>query len=329
MKVVKKMPEKIKNMIKEAGELSLQAEFQRMEKVDVNRRMYQPLSLPQIQLLEKKIRLLPFEYQSILFFRYCFDYTASEIEKILGMTNIEGKLNYLVKLLSGLMGLGRTWIDMSSMKEACKLALEAIVKEYDSTQISYTPKYSNVFRKKLAGIQIKRRLAQVFLFVAKQVAVFVLILILAFSSVLAVNVKARTKFLNWVIENFPEFSIFQSKSVTENNTLELIDLTIHYVPDGFKLEDTQDNNEMLIYHYLNGAGMKITIRFLKSTNKINSYYNTENVDIESFVLNDTQAYLWQKDNVTSLVWSQDDVECHIAGNVKKEEIIKIAENITK
>ena len=329
MKVVKKMPEKIKNMIKEAGELSLQAEFQRMEKADVSRRLYQPLSLPQIQQLAKKIRLLPFEYQSILFFHYCIGYTASEIEKILGMTNIEGKLNYLVKLLSGIMGFGRTWIDMGSMKEACKLALEEAVKEYDSTQISYKPKYSNVTRKKLVGIQIKSSPAQVFLFAAKQVAIFVLILIMAFSSVLAVNVKARTKFLNWVIETFPQFSVFQSKSVTENSALELIDLTIHYMPNGFKLEDTQESNEMLIYHYLNGAGMKITIRFLKSDNNISSYYNTENVDVEEFVLNDTQAYLWQKDNVTSLVWSQDDVECHVAGNVKKDEIIKIAENITK
>jgi len=45
------------------------------------------------------------------------------------------------------------------------------------------------------------------------------------------------------------------------------------------LEDIQENSKMLIYHYLNGNDMKITIKFLKSFGKVNSYYNMEDTEV--------------------------------------------------
>ncbi len=324
------MPEKTENIMKEVGSLSLQTELQRMAKWDKDSIVRQPLSFLQIKQLANKISLLPFEYQSILLFRHCFHNTVPGIEEMLGAENAQGKLNYLEKLLSGLLGLRDTWIAAASMEEACKLVLEGIMEEYDSARIVYKPEYSKSFRQKLKEIRIKKSPAKVFLFVAKQVAIFLLVLFLAFSSVLVVSVEARTKFFAWVMETFPQFSVLQFQNNDEkNDPLELTDLKINYVPDGFELRDTQENGEILIHHYVHGNGMKITIKFFKSFGKVNSYFNTENAEVEEFVLRDSQAYIWEADEVTYLIWDRDGVACHIIGKINKEEILKIAENITK
>ncbi|HHV09743.1 MAG TPA: DUF4367 domain-containing protein [Clostridiales bacterium] len=327
------MPEKVEDIMKEVGGLSLQAELQRMAKWDRDSVLRQPLSLLQIKQLANKISLLPFEYQGILLFKHCFNNTISGIEEMLGTENAQGKLNYLEKLLSGLLGLRDAWIATASMEEACNLVLEGIMKEYDSAKIVYKPEYSKSFRQKLKEISIKKSPAKVFLFVAKQVAIFLLVLFLAFSSVLVVSVEARTKFFDWVLETFPEFSLFQSQNnADQNDPIELTDLNINYVPDGFVLSDMQESGGILSYRYVNENNMRITIRFVRSSGSMSSYYNyynTEKVGIEDLDIKGIRAYMWQIDEVMLIVWSQDGVECHIVGEINKEEIIKMAENITK
>jgi len=33
--------------------------------------------------------------------------------------------------------------------------------------------------------------------------------------------------------------------------------------------------------------------------------------------------------MTYLIWCQDGIECHVSGNLDKDEVIKVAENIEK
>ena len=39
--------------------------------------------------------------------------------------------------------------------------------------------------------------------------------------------------------------------------------------------------------------------------------------------------MWQIDDMAYLVWYQDGIECHIIGNLNKDVILKVAENISK
>jgi dipeptidyl aminopeptidase/acylaminoacyl peptidase len=145
---------------------------------------------------------------------------------------------------------------------------------------------------------------------------------------LAVNAEAREKVFDWIIETFPQFSIFTSQNIDEDNPVELTAFNINYVPRGFELVDRNEGRTKLIYNYSTKNDQKLTIIFsLSSEGK--SYYDTENAEIEEFVFKGSRAYIWQTSEITYLIWYQDGIECHISGNISKDEIIKVAENILK
>lgn len=316
--------------MKEVCELSLQIELQKIAELDIRDISYKSLSIEQSSHLAKKIGLLPLEYQNILLLRYCFDNTIPEIDKVLGIENSEGKIRYIQKMLSNLMDLKNIWIDNESMREACKLVLVENMKEYDNLEALLKPNYSDAFRRKLKDIKIAQNTTSILRLIAKRVAIFMLICLVSFSTVLVVNAEAREKFFDWIIEIFPEFSIFTPQSINENNSLaDPTSLKINYIPEGFKLLDPSEGRKMLVYNYLDEDNRKLTIKLFASSDTGNSYYDTENIEIEEFNFKGSQAYTWQTNKMTYLIWYQDGIECHITGDLSKDEIIKVAENISK
>ncbi|MFA5576032.1 MAG: DUF4367 domain-containing protein [Tissierellaceae bacterium] len=316
--------------LKEAFQLSLQDELEKMIKLNINSIKYQSLSDKETFQLAIKIGLLPLEYRSILFFRYCFNNTPSETNSLLDIENSIGKLRYVQKMLSLFMGLENSFIDYSSMKKACEIALMKDTKDYNNIKLLHKPIYSKTFRQKLRDLNIKQDFNKIFLSVVKKVAIFMLIVFLSFSAVLAVNAEAREKVFDWIIERFPKFSIFISKDLeNDDKSIELTSLTINYIPAGFELVDIHEGRKMLIYNYLGENDQEFYIKLLASTNKSKSYYDTENVEIEEIIFKSLQAYTWQTDKLTYLIWYQDGIEYHVIGNLNKDEILKVAENILK
>lgn len=310
--------------------LSMKNEFEKIEKLDGNNIKYKELTHQEISKLSEKILLLPFDLSKILYFKYCFNSTAYEIDNVLGTDNSEIQLFYAHKMLSNLMGLGDYWIADKSLKEASELALIEEMKDYNNFEIIQNPDYSKKFRKELKEIKIKRKATGTLVLLAKRVAVFILILILSFSAFLTVNVEARTKFVDWVIERFPKFSIFTSESVDGVNDLTyLASFNIGYIPDGFELEEIYKGSSMEIYYYLSGEDEKITISSLNLSNEQKSYYDTENADVEEFEFKESQAFIWQTDQMTCMIWSQDGIDYHISGDIDKDEIIKVVKGISK
>ena len=259
--------------------LSMKDEFKKIENLDRNIIKYRELTLQEISKLSEKILLLPFDLSKVLYFRYCFNSTAAEIDNVLETDDSEKHLLYVHKMLSNIMGLGDYWIADKSLKEASELALIEEMKDYNNVEILQEPGYSKKFRKELKEIKIKRKATSTLVLIAKRVAVFILILILGFSAFLTVNVEARTKFVDWVIERFPKFSIFASEAVdVGNNLIDIGFLNIGYVPDGYELEEIYEGSSMLVYYYLSGEDKRITISFALSDEQ-KSYYDTENADI--------------------------------------------------
>ena len=87
---------------------------------------------------------------------------------------------------------------------------------------------------------------------------------------------------------------------------------------------------MLIYNYSADNNQEFDIKLFASSGENKSYYDTEGVDIEEVIFKGSQAYMWQQaDEIIYLIWYQDDIECHIIGNLDKDDILKIAENILK
>lgn len=317
------------DIMKDVCLLSFKDELEKISILNVSNINYQTLNDEQMNQLAIKIDLLPSEYRNILFFRYCFNNTPSETDKILGIDNAKGKLRYTQKMLSNFMGLDGLWIDDNSMKRACEIALVEDTKDYDNTQTLHEPKYSKVFNRKLKDINIKQNPKSIFMSLAKRVAVFILVCLLSFSSILTVNAEARGKLFDWIIEVFPKFSIFTPKNIDENNNIiELTSLKINYIPNGFELIDIHKGRSMLIYEYLYDNDQELTIKLLSPNGKGKSYYDTENAEIEEFIFKQSKAFTWQTDKMTYLIWNQDGIECHISGSLSKEEILKVAENIS-
>lgn len=319
-----------KEVMKDACKISLQTELQKLIELDRNQIVYQSLSKEQVHKLAHRINFLPFEYRNLLFFRYYFENTIFEISKILEIEDTESKLLYIQKMLSRLIELNSAWIDHDSMKEACSLALHKDIKVYDNIEVLHKPMYSNSFRRKLKEIRAAQNPYEMFKLIVKRVAVFVAVCILSLSAVLAVNAKAREKFYHWIVETFPNFSIFITQNEDEYNSLaEMSELKINYIPKGFNQIATTENRTMVIYNYLSKDNKKMTIKFFNTDNEGKTYYDTENIELEEFIFKESQAYTWKTDKMTYLIWHQDGIECHITGNLSKDEIIKVAENIVK
>lgn len=313
--------------MKDVCELSFQDELKKIDDLDNNNIIYETLTKEEINRLAKKIELLPFEYRNILFFRYCFKSTPYETDKILKIENSKNKLRYIQKMLSSLMSIKNSLIDNNSMEEACQLALSEDMKDYDSIEILQKPIYSKNFIKKLKKYNIKQN-NNIYFSIAKKAAILILIFIMSLSTVLVFNTEARTKLFNWIIEKFPKYSIFTSRNVNEDNgPVDLVSFKIKYIPNGYELSEIHEGHNALIYNYLSGNNQVLTIKLSVIGSK--SYYDTENADIEDFFFKASQAYIWQTDSRTHLLWNQNSVDFHIIGNLNKDEIIKIAENISK
>lgn len=320
----------VKNVMKDICGLSLQSEMQNLSELDMSKIVYQSLSIKQIDELVQKIFFLPLEYRNILFLRYYFKSTDFEIDKILGVENTKNKLLYIQKMVSLLMGFENSWIDNLSIKKACALALAKDIKEYENIKNLCQPNYSSSFRRKLKDINIKKISIKMLMLIAKRVAVFILVCILSFSVCLAVNADVREKFFSWIIETFPEFSIFIPQDANNNTkTIQLTSLNINYIPVGFELVDTHEGRKMLIYFYSSENNQKFDIKLFASSDGGKSYYDTENAEIKEFIFKGNEAYMWETNKMTYLIWHQDGIECHISGNLSKDEVLKVAENILK
>lgn len=320
----------VKELMGYVCDLSMQDEIERIERLDASKIDYKELSQEQIDELAEKILLLPFDLSKVLFFRYCFNNTASEIDKIFEAENSEGELLYIHKMLSVLMKIGDYWIDYKSLKEACNLALIKDVEEYNDVEIKLRPNYSKKFRGSLKDIKTNRKNVSTLTHIVNRIAVLILIIIMGFSTVLTVSAGSRTKFVDWIVETFPKFTIFTSEIVEDEAvSMDLTSFNIGYIPPGFKLEDVYEGHIMLIYNYYADYDQWITIKFISPSSKGRTYYDQEGVDIEEIILKESKAYIWQTDKLVNLILSQDGIECHISGNVKKEAILKIAESISK
>ena len=86
---------------------------------------------------------------------------------------------------------------------------------------------------------------------------------------------------------------------------------------------------MPIYIYSADYNQEFDIKLFASSSENKSYYDTEGIEIEEITFKGSQAYMWQIDDMAYLVWYQDGIECHIIGNLNKDVILKVAENISK
>lgn len=134
----------------------------------------------------------------------------------------------------------------------------------------------------------------------------------------------RIKFMNFIYDkDAPNSDIIFSDEPTETFTNK--NVTLNYIPKGFRMEqkeETSKNSWFLIFK----SPDKYFYVFADPINSSMSI-DTENSFIENIKINGMDGILSTNDRVRILVWHDNETVYSIDGDISKEEIIKIAENM--
>lgn len=287
---------------------------------------YTDLNLDQIKKLSDLIKALPFKDSIILMDKYIYKTGPEALEEIFSIEDAEDEFLYIRYILSRSLDLEEEkQISDQDLETAARLVLGDLVEEIEAAE---NKKPSRTFKKQIkdlgidTGSQARR--------VIKRAAAIILILSSIAGMFLATNAEARDKIYSWIIEDRGTYSIFKSeKPAIEEEILDVDDLKINYIPQGFELLEIQGGNEERIYQYADYKNNNLVIYFSEIIDNGTNYYNTEDAKIKDIIIAGHNGYYWKREDGNYLLWQQNGIECFISGNISREEIIKIGENISK
>jgi len=181
-------------------------------------------------------------------------------------------------------------------------------------------KMKRLFRK-----EWRKQSAKIFSKYAQRAACVLLVVIIG-SGVAIYSVEAwRIKFLNFVLEIGQPNTDFNF-SDNGGSSYSDDDITLEYVPMGFEMTDSYSTRQKVFLTFTSGEKyFQIVISDINS----NSSIDTENGTIEKADVNGYEAVYTTNKNINALIWHNNELVFRIAGNIPKEEILKIAENIKK
>lgn len=158
---------------------------------------------------------------------------------------------------------------------------------------------------------------------AKKVAIAiasVIILLIMIPSTTEAGRKWLTELIGKVFPSFTEYHLSDYEKVPNSGIRKY---SLGYIPDGFsiEIEDYDENGYSLVY--MNEDGQFFRLDVIPSSGVLQ--IDTENADsIEQVFVNGEQAELVTKKEMTSIVWSSDEMIFVLDGNIDKMELIKIA-----
>ena len=196
---------------------------------DIKKYPSKNLSLEEEKILVEKILLLPIEKQTLLLSKYIYKESPEEVERIFYIKDPKENLNYTIYLLSKILGLENFIISDDSLESACRQLVKIQAKEIENMKNVEKPKYSKAFKENMKKLGIKTETT--FVNILKKVAVFFLIVSTSLTLFFSINVEAREKFFDWIIEDHGDFSIFTPENI-ENRDMEKLkidDLKIIYI----------------------------------------------------------------------------------------------------
>ena len=128
----------------------------------------------------------------------------------------------------------------------------------------------------------------------------------------------------FILDKFDTHSTFK---ITKNNdNFVTREITVDYIPEGFKLDRTIYLDGQIIYKYKNTNDSFFTI--IKQSSAMEVYFDTENFVSEEIVDNNaTYIYCQGNENINNLIWTKNDYVYRIDGTLSKEEFLKIAKNV--
>lgn len=303
-----------KSMLHEAAAASFEKDIKSFAVDSIS---YSCVDLPQARIREmsEKILLLPHHGIVLLFSRYCFRLSPEETEMFFQLKNAKGHFRFYCALLSSCMGLAENqMISDASFSKACKAALKNYLRAELKEGI-----FDKTYKRSKLSVPLRK--------IGKAVAVAVITLTLLFSTCMVANAQFREKVIDWVIETFEKYSIFELKSDGENAQLDLMAYKATYIPDGALLLNTIKQPDVIKYEYAVGNADDFSILICKTDTRI--YMDTENSKIEPVSIDGAMGYLFERDSRKYVCFEKEGCYFAVFGSLDADGILMVASGIKK
>jgi len=164
---------------------------------------------------------------------------------------------------------------------------------------------------------------------SKRAAIILLIIIAGISTLIFTVEAIRVRVFNYFIERNERYTEIR---VEEENDIETSELDWEnyyqptYTPEGYLFENAEDGGLIKILNYTDGENQ---ITFTQAKNGTDFQLDTEDAATEKININGNEGFLTIKEDRSMIFWHNEEKSFTITGNIKKEEIIKIAESVEK
>ncbi len=162
-------------------------------------------------------------------------------------------------------------------------------------------------------------------FYAKRIAAaFVILAVIAVTSVMSVDAW-RAKLLNFFIKPSETNTEVRYEEDAPTDGIEFSEMvTLDYIPVGMQITEERKGKKDVALLFSKGEEF-FKLRVSKTVSV--SYIDTEDKTTEKISLNGTEAYLLTTEKEYVLKWNRENKAYTLIGNLDKETLLKIAENI--
>lgn len=156
-----------------------------------------------------------------------------------------------------------------------------------------------------------------------KVAVILLCFILCSGVTIGSVGALRTRFFNFFFNPHAANTDFVSK---QGGYYSDDDIILNYIPSGFELFK-DDTSKKRVHKFFSKGEEEFTVSISNSTTNMN--LDTEQGDMTDVLVNGLKGYFINVQNTDSLVWYDADCTYRISGNILRDEMLQIAENLRK
>lgn len=219
--------------------------------------------------------------------------------------------------------------------------VDNILAEYPpeaDSDIAFSPEFDRKMKKLIARHNRKEVLKNIrkkTVRILPKAVIFLLILIGSFT-IAVVSVEAwRVKALNIIMNTQNQYTSIQTKDENNGQTKQIDEqipqdwsgYSPNYIPHGFKVDRTEKRETREIIYFANEQGQIIEfIRYLGRSTDLR--IDTEGAAVQNILIHNSEALLAEKQGLVTIVWT-DEYLFSLIGEADKEEMIKMAESITK
>jgi len=213
-------------------------------------------------------------------------------------------------------------IDKAAGLTADELAAGLAEPEVVEFSENHQRKMKKLFRKGHSEIIFK----QVLKYSTRVACIFLAILITASIAVFSVQAW-RVKVLNFIIEfSQQDSNIHFEGDLPQGDSYSDETIELAYIPEGFAVESSNSSDQDLKLSFSKeNRFFYLVVKPVEWALSI----NTEDAETERLLINGAEAFYSENNSVHILVWHNDSYSFTLAGNIEKNEIISIAENIKK